>query len=62
MMDVTGELAGAISCSPKDIGAGRADDGGASVLSDHQMVEVVAPFFVSERQVGLDEKRSPVHM
>ena len=62
MMDVTGELAGAISCSPKYIGAGWADNGGAGVLSDHQMVEVVAPFFVGERQVGLDEKRRAVHM
>src|SRR5262249_1742269 len=54
--------AGAISCPPKDIGAGWADNGGAGVLSDHQMVEVVVSFFVGERQVGLDEKRGPVHM
>jgi hypothetical protein len=44
MMDVTGELPGAISSSPKDIGAGWADNGRAGVLSDHQMVKVAAPF------------------
>ena len=62
MMDVTGELPGAISSSPKDIGAGWADNGRAGVLSDHQMVKVAAPFFIGERQVGVDEKGRAVHM
>jgi hypothetical protein len=35
MMNVTGELPGAISGSPKDIGAGWADNGRAGVLRDH---------------------------
>jgi hypothetical protein len=62
LMDVTGELSGAISGSPKDIGAGRADNGRAGVLSDHQMVKVAALFFTRERQIGVDEKRRAVDM
>jgi hypothetical protein len=62
MMNVTGELRGAISSSPKDIGAGRTDNGRAGVLSNHQMVKVDAPFFIREGQVGVDEKGRAVHM
>ena len=61
-MDVTGELPGAISSSPKDIGAGRSDNGGARVLSDHQMVKAAFPFFIGKRQVGVDEKGRAVDM
>ena len=56
-MDVTGELPGAISGSPKEIGAGRADNGRAGVLSDHQMAKAAALFFTCEGQVGVDAQK-----
>ena len=62
MVDVTGNLSGAISGAPKDIGAGWTDNGRAGVLGDHQMVKADAPFFIREWQVGLDEEGRAVHM
>ena len=59
---MTGELPGAISSSPKDIRAGWTDNGRAGVLSNHQMVKANAPFFIRERQVGVDEKGCAVYM
>ena len=62
MMDVTGNLSGAISSAPKDIGAGWTDNGRAGVLGDHQMIKADAPFLIREWQVGVDEEGRAVHM
>src|SRR5262245_30976108 len=62
MANAPSNASGIIAGTPVEISAGRPDDGGARILSDHQAVERRTPVCAVERQTRFYEKWRAVIM